>query len=135
LLDNFIQFDDSDIAVSTKMWANHDDVVLSQLCQKMINRKLFKIEIQDKPFDEDKVDRLKKNMKQKYKLNDEEAGYFVFSDHIINKAYSAFDDKIQILFKNNEIKDITEASDMFNLSVLSKIVKKYFICYPKENSI
>ena len=42
------------------------------------------------------------------------------------------DDKIQILYKNGEIVDIAEASDMLNTSVLSKTVRKYFLCYPKE---
>ncbi len=135
LLDNFIRIDDSDITVSVKMWTKHDDPVLSGLCQNMINRKLFKIELQDSPFEENKIMGIKEKVQETFQLNKEDAGYFVFSDHIINKAYSAFDDKIQILFKNNEVKDISEASDMFNLSVLSKIVKKYFICYPKENSI
>ena len=33
--------------------------------------------------------------------------------------------------KNGEIKDITDASDQFNIDALSKTVNKYFLCYPK----
>ena len=40
-------------------------------------------------------------------------------------------EKINILYKNGKVKDIREASDI-NLSVLTKTVRKYFVCYPKE---
>jgi HD superfamily phosphohydrolase len=135
LLTNFCKLDDSDIAVSAKLWTDHDDIVLANLSKNMINRKLYKIELQNNSFDSEKVEAIKEKIRNKYNLKNRELEYFVFSNHIINKAYSAFDDKIQIQFKNNEVSDITEASDMLNLAVLSKIVKKYFLCYPKENSI
>jgi hypothetical protein len=65
-------------------------------------------------------------------LKNDDLDYFVFTNHISKNAYSAIDDKIQILFKNDLIKDVAEASDMLNTSVLSKMVHKYFLCYPKE---
>jgi hypothetical protein len=135
ILDQFSMLDDSDIAVSVKLWTQHEDITLANLCKSMINRKLFKIELQNEPFQSEKINSIKEKTRKSYSLNDHEASYFVFSDYITNKAYSSHDDKIQILYKNKEIKDITEASDMLNLSVLSKIVKKYFLCYPKENGI
>ncbi|MFO8236375.1 MAG: HD domain-containing protein [Bacteroidales bacterium] len=135
LLLNFAQLDDSDIAVSIKNWANHDDYVLSNLCKKMYNRKLYKIELQNEPFDTKLVENFKEQIQNQDNIKDEDIHYFVFSSNLTNKAYSALDDKIQIIDKNDEVTDVAEASDMLNLSVLSKIVKKYFLCYPKENNI
>ena len=43
--------------------------------------------------------------------------------------YSAADDHIEILYNDGTTRDIAEASDMFNLSLLQKKVKKYVICY------
>ncbi|MFP3860780.1 MAG: HD domain-containing protein [Bacteroidales bacterium] len=132
LIYNFIRLDDSDIAVCTKRWADYDDPVLANLCNKMYNRKLYKIELQNEPFDQKRINDLKAEFQKNHNFSEEDMDYFVFSDNLSNKAYSAFDDKIQILYKNNNVMDITDASDMLNLSVLSKIVKKHFLCYPKN---
>jgi hypothetical protein len=75
--------------------------------------------------------KLRKLIMKKYDVKEEETRYFCFTDEISNNAYSAHDDKIKILFKTGALADIADASDMLNISVLSKTVKKYFICYPK----
>ena len=41
-------------------------------------------------------------------------------------------DEVNIQFNNGTITDISEASDILNISVLSKVVKKHYLCYPKE---
>lgn len=132
LLNNFSAIDDSDILGSLKKWANSTDKVLSMLSERLLNRKLLKIEIQDTPFEESKISKLKKDASSLLKLSEQEVGFFVFTNHISKNAYSTLDDKIQILYKNGTIVDVAEASDMLNISVLSKTVRKYFLCYPKE---
>ncbi|NOQ27388.1 MAG: HD domain-containing protein [Bacteroidales bacterium] len=135
VLNNFSAIDDSDILGSLKRWANSSDKVLSMLSEKLLNRKLLKIEIQDTPFEESKISKLKKDASSLLNLTEQEVDFFVFTDHISKNAYSTFDDKIQILYKNGTIVDVAEASDMLNISVLSKTVRKYFLCYPKEIDI
>ena len=132
MIQMYSRLDDSDLAVAVKSWLDCGDKALSLLCQNMMERKLYKIELQEMPFRQEQIEEKKQWIRQKMNLSEEEAGYFVFSDHITNKAYSVSNDKIQILYKNKEIKDIAEASDMLSLPVLSKIVKKYFLCYPKD---
>lgn len=132
ILNNFSAIDDSDILGSLKKWAISSDKVLSMLSEKLLNRKLLKIEIQDTPFEESKISKLKKDASSLLNLTEQEVGFFVFTDHISKNAYSTFNDKIQILYKNGTIVDVAEASDMLNISVLSKTVRKYFLCYPKE---
>jgi len=132
ILEKFSAIDDTDIIFSVKKWQHSLDKVLSELSTRLIQRDLFKIEIQDHPFEAEKIEELKAKAKVQFKYNDDEINYFVFTNHISKNAYSAFDDKIQILYKDGELVDIGEASDMLNTSVLSKTVKKYFLCYPKE---
>ena len=62
----------------------------------------------------------------------EEAAYFIFTDTIANSAYNLKSDRINILFKNGEVKDLTEAADTLSLSVLSKPVEKHFLCLPSH---
>ncbi|MPN32761.1 hypothetical protein SDC9_180241 [bioreactor metagenome] len=46
-------------------------------------------------------------------------------------TYSPEDDNINILFKDGTVKDIVDASDMLNITVLTKKVEKHFFCYYK----
>jgi uncharacterized protein len=131
----FSELDDYDIMASIKVWAKHSDFVLSYLAGCMIERRLFKIMLQNNPFDEEFVEKIKKTAINANNFPPELIDYFVFTESITNSAYSANDEKINILYKTGELIDIAEASDMLNISVLSKNVKKYFLCYPKEIQI
>ena len=130
IISNFVNLDDDDIIVSVKEWINHPDKVLSTLSNNLINRKLPKVLIQEQPFKKDYLDNIIKQSAKITSWDIEDIDYIVFTGSISNKAYSELDDKIKILYKSGEIKDIVDASDIFNVSVLSKIVKKYFLCYP-----
>ncbi len=132
LLENFSKIDDTDIIAMVKFWAKHPDKILSELSNRLLYRRLFKIEIHDKPFENSVINNIKEKAIRILDLTESEINYFVFTDTISKKAYSAFDENIKILYKDGRIIDIAEASDMLNTSVLSKTVKKYFLCYPKE---
>lgn len=132
ILENFSVIDDNDIIGVIKNWSNNNDRVLSMLSKRLLNRHLFKIEIQNSPFRSEKINDLKQRTAKIFKVSMEEAEYLVFTDNISKKAYSVFDEQIQILYKDGTIVDIADASDMLNTSVLSKTVIKYFLCYPKE---
>ena len=132
LLDDFAQLDDFEISVCLKYWCNNNDFVLSNLSERIINRKLLKIRIQNTKFKPDEVSRLLYKMQKKYKITKQEAEYFIFSDKVSNNTYNIEKSKINILMKNGDVVDITTASDQFNINALSKKVEKYFLCYPKS---
>jgi HD superfamily phosphohydrolase len=131
-LDRFASLDDSDIITSAKIWAGSDDPVLSRLCNNMLNRKLFRIEIQMGKFTEKKINKIRNEVIKKYSVSPRDTEYFVLSGSISNYAYSADDERIRILYHNGELKDVTEASDMPDMSILTKTVTKNWLCYPKE---
>lgn len=131
ILETFALLDDSDIMTSVKVWTTHKDAVLSKLCEQLVNRKLFKIELQNLPFKEEKIKEIKNKIKALYKLNDKQVNYFVFSGNVENDAYRADKISINILFKDGSVSDIANASDQLNIQVLAKTVKKYYLCYPK----
>lgn len=132
ILENFSKIDDMDIMGLIKVWANHPDHTLADLSNRLLNRRLFKIIIQNNPFDDHKIEDLKNKASRELNISKSDIDYFVFTDTISKNAYSAFDENIKILYKDGTIVDIAEASDMLNTSVLSKTVKKYFLCYPKK---
>ncbi len=130
-LETFALLDDYDILTSIKVWTQHEDKVLSLLCNMMINRKLYRVEISKTPFSDEKILTFKNNFVNDNNFTDKEKDYFVFTDVIENNAYNPKKDSIQILYKNGHTTDIGIASDQLNISSLSTPVKKYFLCYPK----
>ncbi|WP_318350640.1 HD domain-containing protein [Aquipluma nitroreducens] len=134
-LDLFANLDDNDIIASIKEWQNHPDAILSYLSHCIINRRFYKIKISKKPIPEQKISLLKEKICAHFDVCDEFVHYFLIADTISNSAYNqSSSEKINVLFKNNKISDIADASDI-NLSAFSETVRKYFICYPKELDI
>lgn len=131
LLRQFVLLDDYDIMASIKAWMNHDDKVLSLLCRNMIERHLFKIQLQNKKFSETEKSAWLEKVMKKYKFTKKEAEYFVFTESVNNSAYNASEFKINILYNDGSLMDVARASDQLNIKMLSKRVTKYFMCYPK----
>lgn len=131
LLNQFANLDDNDIMTSVKVWQQHSDKILATLCKMMVNRRLYKVEIQQKKFDAAIINDVKHKFSKKLKLSANEIDYFVFQNFIENNAYNPKKDKINILLKNNTFLDISDAADTLNITSLSKPVKKWFLCYPK----
>lgn len=132
LLDYFAQLDDTDIYASVKTWMMHKDYVLSTLSKNLVNRNLYKVVIQNKPFSEKLVDDLKAKVIKKYKLMTALADYFVFTREEFNDAYRPDKIRISVLDREGNVTDITQTSDPPYLTGLHNTVKKYFLCYPKD---
>ena len=128
-LDLFCQLDDYDMMCTIKNWMQHPDKVLSMLCTALVNRNLFKIKLQTEPFDESLIVEKKKEVKTFLDISNEEAAYFVFKGEAINTMYNPFDERINILFKNGDVKDISAVDNALIHQTLSKQVKKFYICY------
>lgn len=130
-LEVFSRLDDYDVWSSIKQWCFHEDFVLSKLSNMVIYRKLFRIDIQDKPFSNKKIAKFKARLQEELSIPAQYVDYFIFIDTVANQAYSA-DKPIKILSKKGKLKDVVKASDHLNLKSLSKPVIKHFCCYPKN---
>ncbi|OJV79602.1 MAG: phosphohydrolase [Bacteroidia bacterium 44-10] len=129
---HFVNLDDNDIWSALKVWSSHPDTVLSVLSDGMVNRKLFKIEITEGKSDEEKVSAYITSYMKKFGITAYEAAYFISSDILTTDMYSEEDDSIDIIYKNGEVKDISKASDMLNIELLSKKIKKYYFAYLRD---
>lgn len=132
LLQDFAQLDDFDIMGAVKVWQFDEDKTLSELCKRMVNRKLFKIIIDKAPFDQNELIKLKSKIAADYGISYDDADYFIVNELLQNSAYSQKADKIKLQMKDGTLTDIAEASDNLNITALSQPVKKYFLCFPKE---
>ncbi|MFA6806481.1 MAG: HD domain-containing protein [Bacteroidales bacterium] len=128
-LECFTQTDDSDIWNAVKVWSNSSDEILSYLSNCLINRHLAKVKIQDKPFTDQDINNAVGEIKAKDStLSTEDIlSYYIRTEKLKNKAYSFQDDKINILFKDGQVKEICNASDQLDEAFLRKEIKKYYL--------
>ena len=131
VLDTFAKLDDVDIWAAIKTWQNHPDFVLSKLCTMLVNRRLLKVKLKNKPIEKARFEKYFDGFKSKHTLSDHETSYFVFTGEIENRAYNPHEQNINILKKNGKLIDVAKASDQLNLNALSKTVTKYYICFPR----
>ncbi len=131
-LENYGLLDDSDIHCAIKEWTKSDDKVLSLLARNMTSRRPFKVEIYDHAIEQDMIDTLEERLMQQTGVNRDEVK-FLYNVSLIQKdMYDINDDHITILFKDGNMKDIAEASEILNVSLLSKKIRKYYLCYHKN---
>jgi HD superfamily phosphohydrolase len=132
VLNAFARLDDTDISASIKGWTESDDRILNLLCNKLVDRKLFRTELQSTPILTAHKNKMIELGMKKYKVSRKEISYFVYSDSVNNSAYLDSKFHINILMGDGSLKDVAEASDQLNLQKLSQTVTKYYLCYPKE---
>jgi HD superfamily phosphohydrolase len=131
-LNLFSQLDDFDIISALKSWQFHDDFILSSLSSMIINRDLPKIKVVADKLLLDEMLPLQERFATKNNISIADTNYFIFKGKIKNQAYSKEAEPIRILKKDKTIEDVVEASDQLNLKSLSKLVTKYYICFPKQ---
>lgn len=129
IIAHFYRLDDIDILAAIKAFEDHPDFVLSFLSKSLLERKLLKVDLRNKPIDTDFLDSIRAKIKTKYpKLSEEELSYLVIEGKEANRAYKMGKEEILILLKDKTAKPISKWQEH---SMQRKEVVKYFACYPK----
>lgn len=128
IIQRFCSLDDIDIMYAVKQWSLHTDKVLSMLCRNLLNRRLYKCNLQTIPFDENMVQEKIAEAAAKFKVSENEAAYFVFTGEAVNTTYQLRDERINILYKDGSVKDISQVDNPLIHETLSMPVKKFYIC-------
>jgi HD superfamily phosphohydrolase len=131
VLSDFCSLDDYDLLGAMKIWRGYPDRVLSELCNMLAERRLFRVMLSSKRFPGEEVRSLEEKVKSLWQLTDKELGYYFIKGVKSNAAYIGGGQKINVLMKSGEVKDIALASDLPNIKAMRKIVKKYYLCWPK----
>ena len=136
-LELFCLLDDNDVLCTIKNWSRHSDKILSLLCRSLVERKLFKVRLQSEPFHESEVNEMKKEVCKKLGISEIECDYLVFTGEASNTTYNSGDEKINILFKDGSIKDISEVDNALihqhHSGHAIGEIKKYYLCYLKSS--
>jgi len=102
---------------------------LSNLSTMLINRRLLKAKLQAEPFDQRLVEKYSNQAAGILNVSKLDAAYFVFTGEHTNTTYNPSDEKINILFKDGTVRDISQVDNALIHRSLSTAVKKFYICY------
>lgn len=126
--------DDNDIWGAIKLWRSHPDFILSTLCKMLLERRLFQIKLGTEAIRKEQIETIRERVTQTFGTLRSESSYFFSYGSVSNEAY-AEGQKINILMKSGELVDLAQASDLPNIKAISKIVKKNYLCWPKNVSL
>ena len=126
------ELDDSDIWSAMKAWKHHNDRILSTLATDMLDRHIFKVEVTEEPVEDTHIETIAKEISAQMEITIDDAKQYMVSVNTISKdMYNVDDDSIAILYKDGRIRDISEASELLNVQLLSKKIRKYYLCYQR----
>jgi len=128
LLRNFAQLDDNDIFYSLKLFEENIDLTLSFLASSIIHRRLFKLEYKNIPIERDYIEKVRLKVASMRNLSDINVEDIVLEGVEANLPYSTSKEEIKILFKSGTVLPMSVTTDY---TIQSKIVKRYYLCYPK----
>lgn len=126
-LRQYALLDDSDVLSAIKAWMNEEDRTLALLSQMFINRRLFHGTLRQNPLTDSEKEVLSARLAQALDIPEEDAHYF-FEEHIsTSNTYSEKADSIDILYQDGSVKDISEASEILDLRLLTFKPKKLYL--------
>jgi uncharacterized protein len=132
MLSHFVLLDDHDIMASVKVWSLHTDRILSDLCNRMLHRRLLKVRLSSVPLPAGFENELTSRIAKKLNVSTEESSYYLRSGTVSNQAYDTSKGDIKFIMKNGKVLDFFEASHNLHPENMTEEVIKYFVCYPKE---
>ena len=127
-ISRFCSLDDYDIMHAIKHWSKHSDPILSLLCNRLLNRQLFHCRIQAAPFSADYLQQKQQELLQQYAINEADLPFVCFTGEATNTLYQLKDERIQVLFKDGTVTDISRIENALIQENLSAPVKKFYIC-------
>jgi HD superfamily phosphohydrolase len=131
---HFGRLDDQDIWGAIKSWLQYDDFILRTLASMLYERKLFQIILSPDPIRKSNIERVRQEITEHYDTLRSESAYLFSHGTVSNEAYTE-GQKINVLTKSGEVLDIAQASDLPSIKAISKIVKKNYLCWPKNVSL
>ena len=130
-LEQYQELDDNDVWCALKVWTHHSDRILNTLANDMINRNIFQVEVHEQPIEEERIEKLRHSIAEKMDIDIADTDYLISWSEVQKDMYDVEDDSIDILYKDGSVKDISEASELLNVQLLSKKIRKYYLCYQR----
>lgn len=128
----FGELDDVDVFSALKSWQYESDLVLKMLSHGILNRRLFKIVLQEETFDAQTLSELSERIGKAYGLNNEEISWLLITGRTANRYYNPLLKPIRVIGKDGTLNDIANLIPSLKYSALQNEEIKHFVCYPKN---
>jgi len=127
-IDAFAKLDDVDIMSLIKNNTNHSDFIFAYTSQSLLERKLFKIYLQDKVFSEEEKRVIVEDVEKQLNIGLDLAESLILVGKESNLSYNSKKEEIRILQKNGEVRLLSEFRTEF---LKPKTVTKHYISFPQ----
>lgn len=122
LLRHYSALDDVDIMAAMKRFRNYPDPLLSFLARSLLDRRLFRVEVRNQPFDQDMIRDLRGQIMRHFSLTAEEADFLLIQVAETNTAYSTAREEIKVLMKDRRVVPISLISEH---NIQDRVIEKY----------
>ena len=126
-LEMFCSLDDSDVMSEIKKWKNHSDRVIALLSNAILNRALLKLRLQNEAISDKEVIQKRQEVSAELGLSMEDTAFLVFTGVAENSLYNPNEEKINILYKDGSVRDISQVDSPLIHQHISQPVKKFYI--------
>ncbi len=123
----FCAVDDVNILMALKRARSAQDDLLRYLAQCLLDRRLFKIRMENEPITQELKDEIVAKVKMNLPFSGEIAEKLIIEGRQSNVAYQNADDEIHILMKDGRCLPYSMVSDY---AAHRGTTEKYFICFP-----
>lgn len=137
MLEHYLSLDDHDVYICIKRWADSEDMILADLSERFLSRKLFRTTFAEKK----KRDQLqqevhKKTRKYLIKLgfpsDDQSVSFYYDTNESYSEAYKYENESIWILEDDKKAVEFSKAADTKHIIALTKPVVKPYLVHLKE---
>lgn len=124
-VEQFISMDDAYFNYGISLYQNSKDAILSDLAKRIMNRKLFGYEdcLNEEKENERKQDLIKKGY---------DPSYYLLKDVTRQQPYLPYKGMIYILTAQDEVKELSEVSEIVSALIKGKAVNDVKLYFPKE---
>lgn len=135
-ISRYAEMDDHDVYLSIKLWAKHEDKILSNLCHRFLNRDLFRTSFSEKKFTKAERAEIKQKTQKalrKLRLPDDETtlDYYLGFEQSYSEAYKYKNESIWILEDEKAI-EFSKAAETKNIIALTEPVVKHYCVHLKD---
>ncbi len=127
-IDVFAELDDIDIMSLIKSNTKHNDFIFSYTSRCLIERRLFKVYLQDQKLGVEIKNKILKDVEEHLNIDADLAENLILTGKESNLSYNSNKEEIRILQKNGEVRPLSEFHTEF---LKPRIITKHYISFPQ----
>lgn len=127
-IETFYDLDDSDVYAMLKLNRSNENYILQYICNAILNRRLFKIDLSANPIPKDTIETYINKVAKSLKIDEVTAKELVIIQEVDNTLYKTGKEEVLIKAKSGEILPFSHFSNtLYN----NKEDRRYYICTPR----